>query len=519
MQHEQSTLPEGVLSKLTYWLSVQFEVPRWLSLAVFALVFGGVIGVLALMTSRADNGLMLFFGVLLAPAFVLVVVARPEIGILTLIGLTSGVIDTDFLPVIPLGSIDVRVPEIVLVLLLGLSFLRVLTRPLPKALHSHLMIPLTIFLIALAYSVYTAVVGHSVPISQVFPVTRQMFFWLAFYPIVILIDNERTLRRFLNGLWFVTALLAFGVLAPNLFTPLHLLPQRDVILNTAGRQFSAVSRIFTPSERILYTMIPAAIGMLAMKATKRPFIFMVILLLMLNWLFQSFQRNYWLTTVINLGLLFFFITSSERFRLIRRLLPSVLVGLVLVGVLFLFPSQQSEALTGIVSASIDRVGSVADNPTETDGSVRWRVTETRYAFQTIGESPFIGIGLTTPYRPPMEEELYEASSLNWYMHNAYLWLWTAAGLFGLVPFLWLCFAYLIRMVRRWPQIKNSPYRGVYVGFGVSFVGTMISNIVAPNLIQNWALIIYPTAMAVCEIIYNLPVEQEKTSSIVPVTLP
>jgi hypothetical protein len=73
---------------------------------------------------------------------------------------------------------------------------------------------------------------------------------------------------------------------------------------------------------------------------------------------------------------------------------------------------------------------------------------------------------------------------------------------ALIFFLWLCFRFLYRGFRTWPQISDPTQRAVVLGFTLAFVGQMVSNLVAPNFIQNWVLIIYPIMMGINELIYK-----------------
>ena len=92
--------------------------------------------------------------------------------------------------------------------------------------------------------------------------------------------------------------------------------------------------------------------------------------------------------------------------------------------------------------------------------------------------------------------------LVWYCHNAYVWIWVKMGTPALIFFLWLSFKFLYRGFRRWRQIINPEWRAVVLGLTLAFAGQMLSNLVAPNFIQNWVLVVFPIMMAVNELVFK-----------------
>jgi O-antigen ligase len=99
--------------------------------------------------------------------------------------------------------------------------------------------------------------------------------------------------------------------------------------------------------------------------------------------------------------------------------------------------------------------------------------------------------------------------LRWYVHNAYLWVWVMAGAVGLVPFLLLYGLFVIRGLLRWRSVKGSIVqrgsgtKAVVLGFTLGIVGQMIGNIVAPNFLQSWSLVIFAIILGANEVIYRL----------------
>lgn len=459
-----------------------------------SIALGGAIGLGVVVSSTYLAKPLLLVGLVAGCIFAVVTIRWPEIGILALVAITGGLIDTDALPFLDLGPVSFHISDLVLFLLLGLVFLRATGRRGFRLFGSPLSAPLLLFFGAVVVSVLNGMFIYGVGLNSLLRMARVLAYWLAFFPTLHLVRDERSLRRLIAGLWTLAAILIVGVVFPGSLSFLHLLPGRTVELTTAGRAIAGVTRFYSVSERLLYVMIPVAIGTLATVNKKHQLWRVGVLAGLLVWLFRSFQRNYWLTTLLGCGVLLFLLSGQERLRLAKRLLPFVMIGLVLLAATQL---AQVQPILNLVHVAGDRLASLIEDPFRADPNIRWRLFENQEALQQISRHPLLGIGLRNSYRPLMAGE-GGSSILDWYAHNAYLWITVMMGLLGLIPFAWLSIAYLMRVLRWWRRIPDDEFRGVYVGFGMAFMGMMVSNLVAPNFVQSWSLTIYPVMMGICE---------------------
>jgi O-antigen ligase len=94
-----------------------------------------------------------------------------------------------------------------------------------------------------------------------------------------------------------------------------------------------------------------------------------------------------------------------------------------------------------------------------------------------------------------------------YIENGYLYIAVMMGLVGLLPFLWLCAAYLLRVVRHQHEIRDDGLRAIYLGLGAAFLGMAVCNVVIPAFVIGTRLVFFPLAMAISEVI--LRIEREK----------
>lgn len=462
---------------------------------LLALAAGGIIGLII-----AVGYASIAFVLLGAVVFLWVGLRWPELAIITVIGINSGLVDTESLPWLSLGPVTFHISDLLLVFMLALIFLRAMSQPGFRLYGSPLAVPLLLFILALVISVGNAALFQGVAPNDVLRLARFITYWLMFFPVLELVRDEKTLRRLIKGLWIVAAILFIGTLFPNALDQVHLLPVRTTGISevVTGTAQSENIRLYTYGERLFFVLIPVAASLLALGKRRQLFI-SIMLAALFYWLFRSFQRNYLLAILLSLGLLMLLIPSSGAMRFARRVAPMLLL---LVVVIFALLMVQPDQIRAEVDAWGARLDSMVGGTGQVDPNLEYRLVENQYALQSIEANPIFGIGLRNNYRPLMMYET-QTTGLTWFMHNAYLWIWLMMGLVGLVPFLLLCAMYVIRTFRHYRDIHDDELRAIYLGFGVAFIGTLVSNLVAPNFIQHWSLLIYPTMMAINEVIYRL----------------
>jgi O-antigen ligase len=491
-ESQQGTQPTFLVNRTPLILALWNREP--LGEAILGVILGLLAGIAGLAASFYFGEPLILPGLFAGIAFLYMTMRWPEIGVLALVGVTGNLVDTEWLPYLDIGPIAFHLSDLILGWLLVLLLLRATGKPGFRLIHSPMNAPLLLFCAAILLSLINAVLVYQVDAHDAMRLGRKFMYWLAFFPALQLIRNRAALQRLQTGLWVLTAVFALGVIFPDLFSRWHLLPTQTQTLVTAGREFAGVKRIYFAGERLLYAMIPVAIGTLAVQKKGNPWWRISILGMALYWLVFSFQRNYWLTTLISSGLMIVLLSNRERFRLSRRLLPLFLLGLILLlGLLISKPVVIESNLDAIKN----RMTSLTNNPTLTDESLRYRMFENRYALPQIIDHPILGLGIGNRYRPFFGEELH-SFALDWYAHNVYLWIAVMMGMVGLIPFLWLCMAYVLRSLRQWRAIRPDSLRGPYLGFVMGFIGMMVSNLVAPNFLQTWSLTIYPVMIAMGE---------------------
>lgn len=108
-----------------------------------------------------------------------------------------------------------------------------------------------------------------------------------------------------------------------------------------------------------------------------------------------------------------------------------------------------------------------------------RYLESRYAWEKIKESPWLGIGLGKAYRPLIFGNIqYENTVGGTFLHNGYLATQLKMGLPGTLAFLWLMTAFFGRFLKRWQRVRDPFHQAVVLGISLSLGGMMLHNLIA-----------------------------------------
>lgn len=486
---ETITAPPDIHLRLLRWRSLVLQL-------MAAAIVGAILGVLL-------PRLPLFLAVGMVPAVVVVwwMTVRPELGLLLIMAITGGLINHDQLPYLSMGPMSFHITDLLLMYLLGITIVRLLLEPEFRYVSTRLDLPLLLFFGTVLLSVVTAVFLRGVDPNRAMRELRIVAYWLAYFAVTQLIRTKRQLNTLFDGLMVLSVLMTGLVLLQMAIPRLPVVRVSHETLVTAGAEFAGVSRVWIAGDRLIYVMLIVAVchSLFAESARARSSRCLLAGIFFI-WLFLSYQRNYWLTAAIALGIMGLVVDWSERLRALRWFL---LVAVVLV---FIFTVPGSP-LSSWGEAALDRIFSVQGSRIQQDMSAILRQAELQYANRKVAEYPLLGVGIGNSYRPWIRRFDYLPWAttnwgLVWYCHNAYMWIWVKMGTPALIFFLWLCSWFLYRGFRNWRRIQDSKWRAIVLGFTLAFVGVMISNMVAPNFIQNWVLVVYPMMMGINELIYR-----------------
>jgi len=148
----------------------------------------------------------------------------------------------------------------------------------------------------------------------------------------------------------------------------------------------------------------------------RLFLF-IVFLTNLACLLLTYERTFWLTTIIGVA---FVIAKAGPGRRFRAAVSALAVGVLLLGVMAI-------AAPAAVTALRERVVSLGH--TSTSDSVRWRVVETQHLIdQKLKPRPLLGWGLGN-FLHWGQPWLQVRPRSTWFAHNGYLWMVWKTGVF------------------------------------------------------------------------------------------
>lgn len=198
-------------------------------------------------------------------------------------------------------------------------------------------------------------------------------------------------------------------------------------------------------------------------------------------LLLTYERTFWLVTVLGLVLVALRAGSSVRWR--AALLAPAIAALVLVPVAAFSPDTFTTARERLVS-----VGQYSS-----DRSVYYRLVESRHVLAEIERRPLAGSGLGASIwwgRP-----LYQIPADRYtFVHNGYLYtVWKL----GIVVGGALIAALLLGVVRSSRRIEPASWRAIVVGSQASLAALLVSNLTFPSLSSLSATGTIGLLLAIC----------------------
>ena len=459
-------------------------------------------GLLLGAASLVFSPLHVLLGILLLLFFV-AIFYRPEAGLFAIIFITSGLVDTERLPLLAVGPVSLHLTDCILLLLLAKVILKALTQPGFSLRKTPLDLPLVWFYLSVLVSAGIAILNPSFDVDWVLRQVRPLTYYLSFFCVTHLVESRQQIS-FLIKMSFVIAIAAsLAMLIQTLFPAFQLVSSRSAELVTAGQRYEGVERFYLQADRLIYLMFVISVCSLVARARFVPSLIGFTRAGLLGMgLFFTFQRNYWLSAGAMLVLFGLLVPGAARIRMIKWGFAAA-TGLAL---LLSFPAVSQHRYA---TAAWNRLAwGMRLETLARDESVRWRVIETRHAFESIVQHPMLGVGLRNFYRPayPRDREV-QPRGLRWYIHNAYLWVLVDMGVFGFLPFIWFYAAAIYRGLAHWRRVKDAHLRALSLGITLGILGQAITNLVAPNFIQSWALAVFPILIGVREVILRKDIRE------------
>ncbi len=439
----------------------------------------------------ALGGISLYFsprlvlGMIAGLSFFFITFKKPEIILLSILGMTSTILATESIPSIP-GFSSVKVTDLVLAFLLGLVIVRALVNPDFKVVHTPLDFPLLAFYGLALASTLLAVVSTSLEPWRAYSEISILSYYLLFFVVTNLLRNSRQLISLIQGFLLLATAVAIAMIVQFFIGESStILSGRVETLNTQGVSQVGITRILPPGQSLILVAFITQISVLPLNRFKASTILKVLMCGIVSIaLILTFSRSFWLGTGLALLLLTILFKGQDKQRFIRLGITAIVLASALYIMATLNQERQSADL---VKAAIERLSTATNtNSILEDQSFRWRYPEYEHAFSQIIKHPLMGIGFGVQYRPrDMRIDSVGIFDGRAYLHNGHLWILTKSGLLGYLSFMWLSSLFIARGFTQWRRISNTLMRGCVLGFTLTYLSILIIAVVTPIFMQEF----------------------------------
>ena len=439
-----------------------------------ALALGIMLGLITLVASP-----LVALGGMIGLVLLVMAITNPEVVILVVLCFTSGVIPDRFNSYVSLPVGRAQVSDLLLLWLLFVVLFRVFTDRSFRYNKTPLDPPILLFFGAVLVGLANAVLRHGIGFSDATYDARMLMYYLIFFAITNLIQTRSQLIRLAHGIFAIGLLVAVMMILQS--SLLSLIPP----MVEWSPQYGGLVRIFHPGFPLVYVGLLTLVSNLALcNNGERSLSRWLLILVMGGALFVTVTRNVLVSAAMGFVLLIAILPRFERSRLVRNVLGIACLSIVF-GSLLVLSRTESKVVDYVVAFRERLEGMLSADILEPGETLSYRWEEIQLARAQISRHPIFGIGLHNPYRPAFYPG--EPQSLQRYIHNTYLSLWLKTGLVGLVSFLWFSIVFLWRGFGKWRNTQDDFLRSVLLGLAVAYVGMMLSNLVAPSMVEPGSL--------------------------------
>ena len=449
-----------------------------------------LIGV-AIIIGFATGGAVMFlspFVVILAFVILVaavIVVKKPELGILGFVALTSTVLESESNPGISIGFGHIYLSDI----LVFFSFLYIIWRLMfrleTKFVRTPLDIPLVLFILVALVSTGVAMLRGTVTLKACLGPVRDVVNYAIFFGVTNLVRSEKQLKLVLGSMIGFAIMVSIVMMAQYaLGTKLPFLPGRVEVLLTEGTRYSSVTRIIPPGYSIVFVGFVTACSIWFFDNTQRRSWALALPIFITGMgVLLTFKRHFWGALMVIFLIMLLLGNRKEIQRILIRGLSTIAVMAVAI---YFILNYTGSLGPNLIKGAVDRFLSLSQANTyeDPDSSLRWRDFENQYAMSNILSHPLIGIGLGTRYRPWVPSRDWANFDGRAFIHNGIFWLLLRTGSLGFIFMTWLMTIYVVRGFKYWRLVHNSTYSAYMLGFTFSMLGMLMGIWVEP-LISEW----------------------------------
>ncbi len=450
------------------------------TIIISAVILGLLIGITSVVFSPliALAGVSIIFGIVLF-------FYRPEISLLAILFITSGIIYESDLPLLPIGIGSLHIPDILLLGVLVILVFKALVEPDFKLISSPMNWWVVFYLGFLLLSTLIAALYNQVDFHEGIREFRVLSYYLAFFIVINLVQRKKQLRWLIDGIIWLATLVAFAMSLQFLLgISLPFLPDRVEALRTGETVYTDITRILPPGQSVIVTALILLICQLIVNPKAKNKVILLLQCAMIGFaVIITFTRSFWVQVALAVFVLAVVARKAERRRLINY---ALLVLLALAVLLILSYSNPSARYAQLTLATVERLGTLFEVDTLSEDSLEWRSVENSYVWPQVQKHPLLGLGLGAKYRTWDHRIDYEERTwfdARYYIHNAHFWILLKGGIASYGCLVVMSFIFLYRGFKYWYKVQDAEMRYWVLGFTLVYLGVVIGAIYNPIFTQ------------------------------------
>ncbi len=407
---------------------------------------------------------------------------RPEITILGLLILSSTVLGDETNLSISIGVGHIYLTDVLLLPAFVLIAVQWLFNPGFRVVRTPMDTPLAAFIGLALLSTFWAITQSSLTLRESLGEVRVILSYLVFFVITNLLRDEKQLGRVAKSIPILATIVAIAMIYQFFVgSALPLLPGRVENLQTRDTTFVGITRVLPPGQSLILVSGIIISALLVLKGNKKGNILtfaqggLVGLAVII-----SFNRSFWVMTVLALIILAYLVRNRELPRLMGMGLTAIFLATLLV---FLSTQDSKDTkVDALLEATSNRFFTLF-NPrsTQAESSLQFRETENQYAIPQIVSHPLLGVGLGALYRP--YNLILDYRDMRGYIHNGHYYIMMKAGMLAYLCFIWFSVVFLVRSIKYWRSIPNVEMKAYVLSFALAYVGVLIGSVYNPMLVQ------------------------------------
>jgi hypothetical protein len=482
---------------INFMLPKLFKLSKTSTLLFAAIGFGLSLGIMGV--------LMPYYFVLVGIAGILYVIVAwlwPEIALLGVLCFTSTIFDIYALPSVPIGVGNLIISDILIFVLIGIIFLRVIYHSSLYIIHTPIDMPLLAFYGTAILTTVIGIYNSRVTFNQSLGEVRAVNFYLIFFIVTNLVRNEKQLRRLFKGIIFLALFVAVAMIVQYVLGPsVPILPGRVETLDTGGTTSYGVTRILPPGQSLVMPgFVCLVVQMLFDKKSPRFGIHMIQLGIIGLAVLLTFNRSFWTAITLALLLVGLLVSIRDKIMYFQIAFWTVLIGIFVIAP---FASVKGGKVAKLVDGITVRMSTLFNPDTVQEDSLLYRYVENEYAFPVIASHPFWGLGLGAYYRPFDHRLDYGSAVGSSYVHNGHLYIMIKTGLIGYFFFVWFLLLFVKRGLQNWGRSPELLPKGIVLSFTAVVIGTLVAGFVNPIFMQPYWTTVIGTMLGVSEVILRI----------------